>query len=111
MEASRGAWLPLFTEMLLRAETGLVDAASYLPIRTEHRSSQLIGWPIPRRLPSLSLNQAPFPKRLPSLSPEARFTGRGGSGGGGAGGGATSITQESVQQSEAGELSQNFDVS
>jgi len=36
------AWLPLFTEMLLRAETGLVDAVSYLPIMTEHRSSQLI---------------------------------------------------------------------
>ncbi len=31
-----GAWLPLFTEMLLRAETGLVHAVSYLPIRTEH---------------------------------------------------------------------------
>src|SRR5215211_8832437 len=32
------------------------------------RSCQLIGWPIPRRLPSLSLNQAPLPNRLPSLS-------------------------------------------
>jgi hypothetical protein len=30
------------TEMLLRAETGLVHAVCYLPIRTEHRSSQLI---------------------------------------------------------------------
>src|SRR5215217_6232411 len=56
------------TEMLLRAETGLVHAVSYLPIRTEHRSCQLTGWPIPKRLPSLSLNQAALLKRLSSLS-------------------------------------------
>ena len=37
--------------------------------------------------------------------------GSGGSGGGGAGGGATPITQESVQESEAGELDQSFEVS
>ena len=48
-------------------ETGLAHAVSYLPIRTEHGSCQLIGWPIPKRLPSLSLNQAAFSPMPPLL--------------------------------------------
>ena len=62
---------PRTAEQVAEELKRLEEAVSYLPIlpiRNEHRSCQLIGWLIPRRLPSLSLNQAPLPKRLPSLS-------------------------------------------